>query len=61
MIKFTPYPICSKCSYEETDIGYYKYAPRSEDYPGDFLNVTCKRCKYVFKMHTKDYVEEDND
>ena len=61
MLKFTMDPQCQKCGHIETDIEYYKFAPMSDQYPGDFLQVKCKRCKYAFKMCTKDYGEEEDD
>lgn len=61
MIKFSEKPLCTKCGNNWIN---WKYIDLDiitvYDVKVDHFKLECNRCKYIFLMHTKDYVGEDN-
>ncbi len=62
MIRFSRAPLCLKCGNNWIT---WTYIDRThitvEDFKIDHFKLQCQRCKFIFQMHTKDYVEEDNE
>ena len=61
MIKFTESPLCPKCGNNWINWNYIDPSMTTlSDIKMDHFELECNRCEYVFLMHTKDYMEEDN-
>lgn len=62
MNKFSQAPLCPKCNNNWITWTYIDSTRITlEDFEIDHFKLQCQRCDFIFQMHTKDYVEEDNE